>query len=321
MLELAFMTGARNKKLPDFVELLWDHPGGLKVSEIAERLGIARTSVYRLRDQATELKLSVEDNRTNPEVPLGIMRLSESARRLAGAPSPDGVELAALLGAIERAGPLRESARAALIKIQGREPAALPIYSPLVDDYDPELVERLVHAIRERRVIQLSYKNAQGTIQSYPFWGYALIARDPHLYLAGRLPDGNQVLELRVDQIQECKLLPEYFKKPDFDVAAYCRSKFRVFGGEGETCLVRIRFSAAKAGFARRTRRHASQSVEELADGSLIYRLQVPISEDLVHWIVGWGPHAEVLEPLDLRRRVWQWAQGCADANREAVCD
>ena len=315
------MAGTRNKKLSEFIGLLWDHSGGLSVREIAERLGVARTSVYRLRDQAAELRLNVEDNHTNPEVPLGTMRLSEAARRLVGAPSPNGVELAALLSAIERAGPLREPARAALVKLQGREPEALPIYSPLIDDYDPELVERLVHAIQERRVLQLSYKNSQEVVQSYPFWGYALIARDPHLYLAGRLPEESQILELRVDQIQECKLLPEYFKKPDFNVVTYCQSKFRVFGGEGETCLVRIRFSAAKAGFARRTRRHASQSVEELADGSLIYQLQVPISEDLVHWIVGWGPHAEVLEPIELRQRVAQWARGCADANREAVCD
>jgi len=43
--------------------------------------------------------------------------------------------------------------------------------------------------------------------------------------------------------------------------------------------------------------------------------VEVPLSEDLVHFIVGYGPHATVLEPEELRRRVVAWAKGAVAAN------
>ncbi|MDI6772659.1 MAG: WYL domain-containing protein, partial [bacterium] len=36
---------------------------------------------------------------------------------------------------------------------------------------------------------------------------------------------------------------------------------------------------------------------------------------DMVHWIVGYGPHATVIEPEELRRKVAEWARGAAEAN------
>jgi len=41
----------------------------------------------------------------------------------------------------------------------------------------------------------------------------------------------------------------------------------------------------------------------------------VPISEDLVHFIVGYGPHARVLEPDGLRERVLEWARGVIESH------
>ncbi len=79
---------------------------------------------------------------------------------------------------------------------------------------------------------------------------------------------------------------------------------------------VRVRFSPEKAGFIRRTRRHPTQVVEDLPDGSVVWQVEVPLSEDLVHLIAGYGPHAAVLEPEELRRRVVAWAKGAVAANK-----
>ena len=64
-----------------------------------------------------------------------------------------------------------------------------------------------------------------------------------------------------------------------------------------------------------RERRHPTQVVEDLPDGSVVWQVEVPLSEDLVHFIVGYGPHATVLEPEELRRRVVAWAKGAVAAN------
>ena len=96
---------------------------------------------------------------------------------------------------------------------------------------------------------------------------------------------------------------------------AYAQRRFRAFAGEGAPVRVRVRFSPEKAGFIRRTRRHPTQVVEDLPDGSVVWQVEVPLSEDLVHFIVGYGPHATVLEPEELRRRVVAWAKGAVAAN------
>jgi predicted DNA-binding transcriptional regulator YafY len=125
------------------------------------------------------------------------------------------------------------------------------------------------------------------------------------------------IKDLRLDQVLELKLTTERFKKPVFDVRAYVQSRFRAFAGEGEPVRVRVWFSPEKAGYIRRTQRHPTQLVEDLPDGSVIWQVEVPLSEDLVHFIVGYGPHAKVLEPQELRRRVVAWAQGAVEANAE----
>ena len=311
-------------RLPDFLRLLRESPKGLPVREIAARLGVRRQSVYRLRDKAQSLGVWVETHGENPEVPPGWMRLE--------APLEVTVRLTleeaeALRAAVERMEPLTPLAKRALERLALRTLAAPGkdrqdpvVYTPLADEYPPGLFERAVRAIRERRTCQVTYKNAKGEVKTYRFDPYALIARDPHLYLVGanhnsRRAGHDPVKDLRLDQILDLRLTRERFRKPRFDVRAYAQRRFRAFAGEGAPVRVRVRFSPEKAGFIRRTRRHPTQVVEDLPDGSVVWQVEVPLSADLVHFIVGYGPHATVLEPEELRRRVVAWAKGAVAAN------
>lgn len=311
-------------RVADFIQLLLGHPSGLSVQQIATRLGVARQSVYRLREKAQALGVWARTHEDDPEVPAGWMRLED----------PKGVEMTfrltqeeaeALKAAVARVESLTPLARQALQRLgrgefvrgQTEEPV---FYTPLADEYPEGLFERVTRAIRERRVCEVTYKNARGQIRTYRFDPYVLIARDPHLYLVGanhnsRRAGHDPIKELRLDQVQDLALTPERFPKPSFDVQAYARGRFRAFAGEGRPVCVRVRFSPQKAGFIRRTRRHPTQMVEDLPDGSVIWQVEVPISEDLVHFIVGYGPHAAVLEPEELRLKVVEWARGAVEAN------
>ena len=311
-------------RLPDFLRLLRERPQGLPVRQIATTLGVARQSVYRLREKAQSLGVWVETHGDNPEVPPGWMRLEGSPELIFHLTLE---EAEALRAAVERVEHLTPLARRALERLAQGDliPGALPteeplIYTPLADEYPDGLFERAVRAIRERRTCEVTYKNAKGQVKTYRFDPYALIARDPHLYLVGanhnsRRAGHDPVKDLRLDQVLELKLTTERFKKPDFDVRAYVQNRFRTFSGEGSPVRVRVRFSPEKAGYIRRTRRHPSQVVEDLPDGSVVWQVEVPLSEDLVHFIVGYGPHATVLEPEELRRRVVAWAKGVVEAN------
>jgi predicted DNA-binding transcriptional regulator YafY len=319
------MIPAMESRLPDFLRLLREHPRGLPLRQIASTLGVARQSVYRLRDKAQSLGVWVETHGDNPEVPPGWMRLEGSPEMVFHLTLEEAEALKAAVERVERLTPLARRALERLAHrglVLGASPPDEPlIYTPLADEYPDGLFERAVRAIRERRTCEVTYKNAKGQVKTYRFDPYALIARDPHLYLVGanhnsRRAGHDPVKDLRLDQVVELKLTTQRFKKPDFDVRTYARSRFRTFSGEGSPVRVRVRFSPEKAGYIRRTRRHPTQAVEDLPDGSVVWEVEVPLSEDLIHFIVGYGPHATVLEPEELRRRVVAWARGAVEANR-----
>ncbi|RIH88970.1 helix-turn-helix transcriptional regulator [Calidithermus roseus] len=311
-------------RVADFIQLLLGHPRGLSVQQIATRLGVARQSVYRLREKAQALGVWARTHEDDPEVPTGWMRL-EDPKRVEMTFRLTQEEAEALKAAVARVESLTPLARQALqrlgrgefSRVQKEEPV---FYTPLADEYPEGLFERVTRAIRERRVCEVTYKNARGQVRTYRFDPYALIARDPHLYLVGanhnsRKAGHDPIKDLRLDQVQDLKLTRERFPKPAFDVRAYVQGRFRAFGGEGKPVCVRVRFSPEKAGFIRRTRRHPTQVVEGLEDGSVIWQVEVPLSEDLVHFIVGYGPHAAVLEPEELKLKVVEWARGAVEAN------
>lgn len=231
-------------RLPDFIRLLTDHPQGLSVQEIAGRLGIARQSVYRLRDKVQSLGLWVVTNSENPQIPRGWMRLegdegTQVTIRLSWA------ELEALRVALERVEPLTPLARRALDRLVPKAtdmPTAEPVlYSPMTDPYPEGLFQKVVKAIRHRRVCEVTYRNAKGEVKTYLFDPYVVVVRDPHLYLVGanhnsRAHGHDPIKELRLDQIVSLKLTPQRFPKPDFDVEAYVRGRFRAFAGDGPRC-------------------------------------------------------------------------------------
>jgi len=316
----------RRDSLVEFLNLLRDHPAGVTVVHASVALGVSRQHIYRLRDRARRVYgIWVDDRATDPAVLRGHLRLDGQHR-------PDvsvvltATELDALLTAAHRIRNLTPLARRALEKIARGTPAERDlardpvIYSPLADEYPPGLYERVADAIRERRTALVTYRNAKGEEKTYRFDPYILIARDPHLYLVGanhnsRAAGHDPVHELRLDQIVSFRLLAEFFPNPKFDVQAYSRQRFRWFPGEGEAVRVRVRFSPAKAEFIRRMKHHATQTIVDLPDGGLVWQVEVPLCEDMMHWIVGYGPHATVIEPEELRLKVAEWARGALEAN------
>ncbi|RTH98277.1 transcriptional regulator [Thermus scotoductus] len=314
---------SRGSALPDFIRLLSENPGGLSWHELADKLGVTRQTVYRLREKAQSQGIWVLTHKEDPSLPPGWFRLEnpKEVEDLFGLTRQEVEALKAAVSRVEHLTPLAKKALEKLgrgrPKVQAEEPV---VYTPLADEYPEGLFERVVRAIRGRRTCEVTYKNAKGEAKTYRFDPYALIARDPHLYLVGanhnsRKAGHDPIKDLRLDQVLELRLTPERFKKPDFDVKAYAQNRFRAFAGEGKPVRVRVRFSPEKAGYIRRTRRHPTQVVEDLPDGSVIWQVEVPLSEDLVHFIVGYGPHARVLEPEELRKRVVAWAQGTVEAN------
>jgi proteasome accessory factor B len=55
---------------------------------------------------------------------------------------------------------------------------------------------------------------------------------------------------------------------------------------------------------ARETRWHPSQLTQRVEDNAVTVTLNVPVTAELVNFILGWGANVEVVEPSSLRQRV-----------------
>jgi len=99
-------------------------------------------------------------------------------------------------------------------------------------------------------------------------------------------------------ELQEERFTP----RPELTPTRYTRDVFLTEHGS-EVHSVAIRFTPYQARWIRERRWHASQKLEDQSDGGVVLRLEVCGEGDLLRWVLGYGPHAEVLEPAWLRER------------------
>jgi predicted DNA-binding transcriptional regulator YafY len=58
------------------------------------------------------------------------------------------------------------------------------------------------------------------------------------------------------------------------------------------------------AGYVREKIWHDSQKLEPQEDGSLLFEAVVAGTQEIKYWILGWGSHAQILEPESLKEEI-----------------
>lgn len=112
------------------------------------------------------------------------------------------------------------------------------------------------------------------------------------------------VRDFMVSRILEHSVLEERFIcRPELEQEGSSRHAFRTERGL-EPYDVVVRFDAYQARWIRERIWHPSQQLEELPGGGVILRLTVAGEGDLLRWVLGYGSHVEVMEPLALREKV-----------------
>jgi predicted DNA-binding transcriptional regulator YafY len=79
--------------------------------------------------------------------------------------------------------------------------------------------------------------------------------------------------------------------------------------GEAGAFVTRIRFDAEVAAELQVLESHSFQEMKVLADGSIEMEVRLDSVIGLERWVLGWGSHAQVLEPEWLRRRILRIAR------------
>jgi proteasome accessory factor B len=166
----------------------------------------------------------------------------------------------------------------------------------------------LFDAVKERAQVRFDYRGEQRDVDP------ALLRfRQGRWYLVGFDRDRDAARTFRVDRIEGVPIAgkPGSAELPDgFDAeAALPDEPWRV--GDEETRSVRILVDGLEG----------SRVVQELGeanlaathpDGSVEVRLEVSNDVALISWVLSLGPHAEILEPPELRERIVGWLEGFA---------
>ena len=99
---------------------------------------------------------------------------------------------------------------------------------------------------------------------------------------------------------------------PSFSLEAYLAKGFLAERAAQPEDVV-IKFDEYQARWIRERLWHSSQRIEELPSGGLILRLTVGGLGEVKRWVMGYGKHAEVLQPESLRREIGEDVQKMAE--------
>jgi predicted DNA-binding transcriptional regulator YafY len=166
-----------------------------------------------------------------------------------------------------------------------------------------EFIEVIEEAIRQRKVLQLTYHpidQAPGERRISP---YAVHQRAGSLYAIGYCHLRKDIRTFLVERMRKIGLTGEsYALPPDFSLANYLKHSFGMFTED----LVRVKvcFHKSLTRYLLERRWHLSQKNKKLTDGSLELTFEVAGTKEIKTWIMGFGSLAKVLEPASLVKEI-----------------
>jgi predicted DNA-binding transcriptional regulator YafY len=159
-------------------------------------------------------------------------------------------------------------------------------------------------AVQNRQRIEILYHGANSDVDTdRTVRPYNLVFSQGEPYLITYCELRETIRTFALGRIRQHKVLPgdrAYVLPEDFDIDAYLARGFNLRHDDA-LVQVRVRFSARQARWIRERRYHASQRIEEQADGSLLLSMEVAGTEEVRRWLLGYGAEVEVLEPVSLR--------------------
>jgi predicted DNA-binding transcriptional regulator YafY len=304
-------------RLINLIMLLQRQPNQ-KAAQLAAELGVSVRTLHRYFVMLDEMGIPVYSERG----PYGGFSLVKGYRMPPLVLTPEEA-VAVYLGASlveETWGELyRAAARGALAKLDNLLPdeqrheaawarrtlVATGMHRSDQDALAPSL-EKLRLAARQYRRVRLSYQSQNRSEPALrDLDPYALVHRWGWWYVIGFCHLRQAMRTFRVDRIQALELLETTFETPnDFDLRKYLEHEPQA----QPQINARMRFAPHAARVAQEGRSYW-ETLREQEDGAVEVSFDAPTLEWAASTALAYGPLVEVLDPPELRRMVWEWAQ------------
>jgi predicted DNA-binding transcriptional regulator YafY len=180
---------------------------------------------------------------------------------------------------------------------QVRQPGHVPLGE------DTGLLLRLLEAILERRCCTVDYQRLDAAASRFAIQPHALVIHQGALYVLAWQPHHGSWLHLALHRVDGLTVEEERFTRQEsFQLTDFLNGAFGIWSAPPQTVV--LDFGAQVRGFVRERQWHPSQTLEERPDGGLRLTLRVGISPELRAWVLRWGSHVVVAEPVALREEV-----------------
>jgi predicted DNA-binding transcriptional regulator YafY len=302
--------------------LLWQHPSGLEVKEIARKCKISERTVYRdLATLESELEVPIWEDGSKRGIAEGYF-LPPIAFTQA-----EATNIFLAVRKMQYFSPLCNSSVAStFMKLNTIVPSFLKSQIQKTIDHMERLprderkagnFDKLIQAWLSRHPVTIRYQEIYGeqpyetTIEPYFL---EPSARNRANYVIGFCREKKTICTFIIDRILgEVKLEKEFFEIPaDFDIDEYLSSAWGAFADQ-KVETVKLRFSKRISKALKETKFHESEIMELQEDGSLLVTLKINNTGDFQAWIMSWGKDVEVLEPETLRNKMVEVVRSLVD--------
>ena len=183
---------------------------------------------------------------------------------------------------------------------------------------DPMVLELIGQAIKQNKTLRITYTPMSTLlIKRHTVDPYALRLFRGAWYLAAREHRSGRVPMFNVSRIKHAEMTGGDFNydSSEFDPKAYFGDTFGIYE-TGKRQRVVIRFTGPAARLVAERRWHKSQKIRPIRGIGVELSLEVGHLNDVLPWVLSWGPNAEVVQPGELRQLVIGQAQGILDRHR-----
>ena len=160
--------------------------------------------------------------------------------------------------------------------------------------------ETLRRAIAQRRKVRCSYDGGKNARTPFLFRPYALFFGQRAWYVVGHSEAAGAERSLKLNRLKEVTPTDRPFMIPDgWSLEQSLGCAWRMMRG-GRRHHVVIRFDKEVGRNVSDTLWHPTQKVSADSDGSCRFECEVDGLDEIVWWVLGYGPHATVVEPAEL---------------------
>jgi CRISPR-associated endonuclease/helicase Cas3 len=294
--------------------------------EMAARLGVDRTTVYKDRDLLTR-ECPIEPDEA------GRYRINRS-RYLSHIRVNTYEALALYL-------PARRAARQTLMAqphiANGLEKLAMALKQPMTERLvkaanvilaqaaQPErvaIMETVTRGWIEQRKVRLVYRGLHARQAGHHVVSPYLI--EPSLwsdgaYVIGHSDYFDDMVVFKIERIESAELKLDTFEIPaQFDEQRLLRYAWGIWSSEAEPARVRLKFRGREAiKRMKETVWHPLQEPpQDQPDGSCLWEAPIAEWQEMLPWVRGWGADVEVLEPKELRQALEREVRRLAEVYR-----